>query len=285
MTGATLTRRQTQDLLDRYDIHPSKARGQHFLVEPSSVAKVVRVADIGPGDRVIEVGAGLGHLTLALAGAGATVRALEVDRRLLEPLREVTAGTEVEIIQADAMAVDWAELAPGHGWALVANLPYNIATPLVLDVLAQAPGIARMLVMVQREVGERLVATPGGGAYGAVSVKLAYWAGAATVGRVGPSVFLPPPRVESVLVRIDRHPGELVVGPDLRPWLFRLVAAGFGHRRKMLRRSLAGLVTPEVMEGAGIRPQARAEELALEDWARLARCSSPPPTVSSPSPS
>ncbi len=283
MTGPTLTRRQTQDLLDRHGLRPSKARGQHFLVEPATVARVVRLAGVGPGDRVVEVGAGLGHLTLGLLGAGARVRALEVDERLAGVLAEVTAGADVEVLTLDAMAADWPAVAPGSGWALVANLPYNVATPLVLQVLERAPGIERLLVMVQREVGERLAAGVGNPAYGAVSVKVAYWALARTVGRVGPSVFLPPPRVSSVLVSLVRRPPPAEVGPDRRRWLLRLVGAGFAHRRKMLRRSLAGLVTPEGLEAAGVRPQARAEELALQDWARLAACTEDP-DASPPSP-
>ncbi len=158
---------------------------------------------------------------------------------------------------------------------LVANLPYNIGTPLIADLLDGVPTIERMLVMVQREVGERLVASPGSGAYGALSAKVAYWATARLVGRVGPTVFYPPPKVESVLVSLERRALPLV--PDIdREWLFELVGAGFGHRRKMLRRALAELVSAEGIAAAGIRPEARAEELDLEAWGRLARCTSRP---------
>jgi 16S rRNA (adenine1518-N6/adenine1519-N6)-dimethyltransferase len=163
---------------------------------------------------------------------------------------------------------------------LVANLPYNVATPLVADLLDGVPAIRRMLVMVQREVGERLAAGPGDDAYGAVSVKVAYWATAKMVGRVPPTVFHPVPNVESALVRIDRR-DDPAVGPEVAPeWLFRLVRAGFGQRRKMLRRSLAALVPPEAFVAAGLRPEARAEELSVEDWGRLAACTSsgPPPS-------
>lgn len=238
---------------------------------------MVRLAEVGPGDRVVEIGAGMGHLTLALVGAGAQVQAVEVDRGLVPVLREITAGFPVAVIEADAMALDWASVAPGPGWVLVANLPYNIATPLVLDVLEHAPGIDRMLVMVQREVGERLAAGVGHPAFGAVSVKLSYWATATTVGRVAPSVFLPPPKVDSVLVRIVRHDRAPVVPDHRRGWLFELIGAGYGHRRKMLRRVLAGRVGPEGFEAAGIRPESRAEELSLDDWARLASCTDLPP--------
>jgi 16S rRNA (adenine1518-N6/adenine1519-N6)-dimethyltransferase len=165
------------------------------------------------------------------------------------------------------------------GWVLVANLPYNVATPLVARLLDEVPAIARMVVMVQREVGERLAAGVGDPAYGAVSVKVAYWAMAAVVGRVPSTVFVPRPKVESVLVSIDRRPSPAVdpgiVAPER---LFALVRAGFGQRRKMLRRSLAGLVDAAVFEGADIRPEARAEDLDVVAWGRLAACSAPSPS-------
>jgi 16S rRNA (adenine1518-N6/adenine1519-N6)-dimethyltransferase len=153
----------------------------------------------------------------------------------------------------------------------VANLPYNVATPTILRLLDEAPIVARFLVMVQREVGERLAAPVGNPAYGAVSVKVAYWAEADVVGRVPASVFVPRPRVESVLVRIERRASPAVdphvVSADE---LFRLVRAGFAQRRKMLRRSLAGLVSAEVFAAGGIDPSSRAEELGVADWGRLA---------------
>jgi 16S rRNA (adenine1518-N6/adenine1519-N6)-dimethyltransferase len=168
------------------------------------------------------------------------------------------------------MRVDWASLlgdAAGE-WHLVANLPYNIATPLVCDLLDTVPAIVSMLVMVQREVAERLVAAPGTPAYGAPSVKVAYWATARIVGHVPASVFVPPPKVESSLVRIVRRAQpEIDVDPDA---LFRLVRTAFGQRRKMLRRSLAGTVSPEQFEAAGVAPEARAEQLSVQDWGRLA---------------
>src|SRR5687768_17174848 len=172
------------------------------------------------------------------------------------------------------MELDWtALLRPHDSWALVANLPYNVATPLVLDLLAGAPAIERMLVLVQLEVGERLAAGPGTKAYGIPSVRPAWWADAAIAGKVPPTVFVPQPRVESALVDIRRHapPGD----DELRRRTFALVEAGFGQRRKMLRRSLAALSTEAQLTAAGIRPEARAEELALEDWIRLAEQVSP----------
>jgi 16S rRNA (adenine1518-N6/adenine1519-N6)-dimethyltransferase len=172
-------------------------------------------------------------------------------------------------VHADALELDWTSALAGvEHWQLVANLPYNVATPLVLDLLDRVPAIDRMVVMVQREVGERLAATPGTKAYGIPSVKVAYWANAEVVGRVGPSVFLPRPKVESVLVRIVRKPVPATTADPGR--LFALVRAGFGQRRKMLRRSLAGLVMADDFERAGVSPEARAEQLSAVDWGRLA---------------
>ena len=173
------------------------------------------------------------------------------------------------------MALDWAALLGDGEWTLVANLPYNVATPLVADLLDDVPRIRRMLVMVQKEVGERLAARVGDDAYGAVSVKVAYWAEAKVVGVVPPTVFLPRPNVDSALVEIVRRPAPATDAPRQR--LFELVRAGFGQRRKMLRRSLASLVDAEAFAAAGIRPEARAEELDVHAWGRLAACSSSPP--------
>jgi 16S rRNA (adenine1518-N6/adenine1519-N6)-dimethyltransferase len=265
----TLSPRQVRDLLAEHGLSPSRALGQNFVADPNTVRRIARLAEVGPGDRVVEVGPGLGSLTLALVETGAEVTAVELDRHLLPVLRSVVEPHGVRVVQGDAMRLDWDELlGDARPWALVANLPYNVATPLVLDLLAGVPAIDRMLVMVQREVGERLAASPGVKAYGIPSVKVAYWAEAKVVGRVPPTVFVPQPRVDSVLVRLHRLPAPPVDGDPER--LFRLVEAGFGQRRKMLRRSLAALIGPDGFERAGIRPDARAEELTLADWARLA---------------
>ena len=272
----TLSRREVSALLDRHGLHPSRALGQNFVVDPNTVRRIARLAEVGPGDAVVEIGAGLGSLTLALAETGASVVAVEIDRHLLPVLRETVEPAGVRVVEGDAMALDWGALLGGADrWVLVANLPYNVATPLVADLLDGVPEIERMLVMVQREVAERLAAGPGSKAYGAVSVKVAYWATAAVVGRVPASVFLPRPNVESALVRIDRRAFP-AVDPAVvdRGWLFELVRTGFGQRRKMLRRSLAALVPAEAFTAAGIRAEARAEELSVEDWGRLAACTS-----------
>ncbi|MEY2402711.1 MAG: rRNA (adenine1518-N6/adenine1519-N6)-dimethyltransferase [Acidimicrobiaceae bacterium] len=268
----TVTRRQAQELLDRHGVRPSRALGQNFVVDPNTVRRVVRLAGVQPGDHVVEVGAGIGALTLALVEAGADVTAVELDRHLLPILTEVLADVEPRpaVVQGDALELDWSRLlARAEHWHLVANLPYNVATPLVLDLLDRVPAIERMLVMVQREVGERLAASPGTKAYGIPSVKVAYWANAQVVGRVGPTVFWPKPKVDSALVRIERRiEPATTADPDA---LFTLVRAGFGQRRKMLRGSLAGLVDAAGFERAGVSAEARAEELSVEDWGRLAQ--------------
>lgn len=284
----TLTRRRVQALLDDHGLAPRRALGQNFVVDPNTVRRIARLARVGSGDRVVEVGPGLGSLTLALAETGADVTAVEVDRYLVPVLRTVVEPAGVTVIEGDALTLDWDTVLgpgppasrsaagagegwvdPGRDWVMVGNLPYNVATRLILHLLEQVPQVRRMLVMVQREVGERLVAGVGDPAYGIPSVKVEYWAAATPVGRVPASVFLPRPRVESGLVELTRHHAPPV---DVdREKLFALVEAGFGKRRKTLRRSLAGLVDDQDLVAAGIRPGARAEELSLHDWARLAR--------------
>ena len=272
-------RAEIHELLLANDLRPSRALGQNFVADANTVRRIVRLAGVAEGSKVVEIGAGLGSLTLALVEAGAEVTAVEVDRHVLPVLRTVVEPMGVRVVEADALRVDWDELLDdGSPHALVANLPYNVAVPLVIRVLEEAPQVNSLLVMVQREVGERLAAGPGDEAYGAVSVKVAYWASAAVVGKVSASVFIPRPRVESVLVRIDRHPagplptGDGRVGPGAPDYerLFAVVRGGFAHRRKMLRRALLDLVDPEAFAAAGVEPTARAEELGLDAWARLA---------------
>lgn len=271
----THSRRQILDLLDRHGLRPSRALGQNFVADANTVRRIARLADVTAGDHVVEIGAGLGSLTLALAETGASVTAVELDRHLLPVLEEAVQGTGVEVVAGDAMELDWsAVLAAAPEWVLVANLPYNVATPLVCDLLDAVPAIRRMLVMVQLEVAERLAAAPGDKAYGIPSVKVAYWATARVVGKVGPDVFVPRPRVESALVEIVRRPAGPAVDADPEQ-LFALVRAGFGQRRKMLRGALGGLVDAAAFTAAGVDPTARAEQLDLEAWGRLTRAAAP----------
>lgn len=271
-SGGRLSHSDIRRLLDQHGLGPTKSLGQHFVGDPNTVERIARLAKIGPGDRVVEIGAGLGSLTLALAATGAAVTAIEIDRRLVEVLRE-TLPSSVRLVHADAMSCDFASILPGGPWTLVANLPYNVAIPLVIQLLERVPCIDRMLVMVQREAGERLAAGPGGKDYGAVSVRIAYFATARLAGKVAPEVFLPRPHVASVLVAIERRDSP-AVDPQVASYadIDRLLRAGFGGRRKMLRRSLAGLVTEEVFACAGIAPSSRAEELDVFAWGKLAEC-------------
>ena len=269
-----LGRREILDLLDAHALRPKRALGQNFVADANTVRRIARLAGIGPGSRVVEIGAGLGSLTLALVETGAAVTAVELDPYLLPVLAQVVAGRGVTMVEGDARLLDWDSVLGGvQGWVLVANLPYNVATPLVIELLEKVPAISRMLVMVQREVGERLAAGAGDDAYGAASVKVAYWAQARIVGRVPATVFVPKPKVESALVAIDRRAEPAVADVDYDA-LFALVRAGFGQRRKMLRRSLFAAVAPDVFACAGVRPEARAEELDVETWGKLARCAS-----------
>jgi 16S rRNA (adenine1518-N6/adenine1519-N6)-dimethyltransferase len=265
------------DLLARHGLEPSRALGQNFVTDPNTIDKIVRVAGVEPGDRVVEVGPGLGSLTLGLLDAGASVLAVEIDRYLTGPLGEVIgragpdAGAHTEVLVADAMTIDWvATLGSRHDgdWSMVANLPYNVAAPMVLRVLDEAPMVRRIVVLVQREVGERLVAAAGSGTYGIPSVKVAYWATGSVVAKVPAAVFHPVPRVDSVVVRIERRAAPATdADPEV---LFALVRRAFGQRRKMLRRSLAGVVDDATFAAAGVDPSTRPERLDVAAWGRLA---------------
>ncbi|HEX2050575.1 MAG TPA: 16S rRNA (adenine(1518)-N(6)/adenine(1519)-N(6))-dimethyltransferase RsmA [Actinomycetota bacterium] len=263
--------RRLRALLDAHGVTLRKQLGQNFVVDPNTIRKVVAAAAIRPGDRVLEIGAGAGSLTLGLATAGARVVALEVDARLLPVLRDVVGGRgDVEIVHADARTAD---LDAFGARRVVANLPYNAAATIVLRVLEAAPGIDDLTVMTQLEVGERLVARPGDDAYGQTSVFVTYWADATLGGRVSRRAFFPVPGVDSVLVRIVRRRSHV---PIDRALLFDVVRAAFSQRRKTLRNSLAaraGGVDAAAAAAlrAGVDPAARAEDLGLESFVALAR--------------
>lgn len=277
---ALLTPATVHALLDAHGLHPKRSLGQNFLADPNTARRVVALADLPATAPVLEIGPGLGSLTLALLAARHDVVALELDDRLAEALRAVVADDvdargRVRVELGDAMTVDLdALLTPAPSpRACVSNLPYNVAVPVVVRLLEEAEAVERILVMVQREVGERLAAGPGDPQYGAVSVKVAYFAEAQVVGLVPPTVFLPKPKVDSALVRLRRRSEPPVTVPSADD-LFALVRAGFAQRRKMLRRSLApvlGDATPAVLAAAGVAPTARAEALGLDDWAAVAR--------------
>ncbi len=258
-------------LLKDNGLKPSRALGQNFVVDPNTVRRIARLAGVGPGDQVVEIGAGLGSLTLALVETGATVRALEVDRYLIEPLRSVVEPHGVSVHHVDALHANYDEILAGKPAVVVANLPYNVATPVVLHLLETQPLITRMLVMVQKEVGDRLAAYAGDEAYGAVSLRVQYFADAKVVGKVSPSVFVPRPNVDSALVSLTRG-ANVRVDPALvsEAELFDVIRTAFGHRRKMLRRSLAEWRTDGVFERAGVDETRRPEELTIEEFAALA---------------
>ncbi len=265
-----LTRTEINELLDRFELAPSRALGQNFLCDPQMISKIVRLAGVKKGDKVLEIGPGLGSLTLGLCEAGANVTAIEIDKYIIPALEHVLdeAGQRdaVELINSDVLKLDWPATLGEGSWNVVANLPYNISTPLILDLLASQPQLASWLVMVQREAGERLAASPGSKIYGIPSVLASYWGTCSVVSKVPAELFLPKPRVESVLVKIDRH-NELPSAQRFKK-LAALVKAGFGQRRKMLRRSLAAHLTAEQIQTA-VAPTARAEELSLTQWLAL----------------
>jgi 16S rRNA (adenine1518-N6/adenine1519-N6)-dimethyltransferase len=266
-----LTPGDVRALLAAHGLAPHKSFGQNFVVDPNTVRKVCRDAEVAPGDLLVEVGPGLGSLTLALREAGARVVAVEIDAGLVRALADVLGDDEnVTVVHADALQVDYAQLVAGERAALVANLPYNVATPLLMTAL-RAGVFDRLLVMVQREVGERWIAGVGDAQYGAVSVKVAALADATIAARVSRKAFYPVPNVDSVTVMLRTR--EARAGADTTR-LFALVDAGFAQRRKRLRNTLGAMGhTPVAVEAAltaiGRDPGSRAEELDLATWVAL----------------
>jgi 16S rRNA (adenine1518-N6/adenine1519-N6)-dimethyltransferase len=268
-----------RELAGRLGLRPSKRLGQNFVIEQGTVRRIAALAAPGPGDVVLEVGPGLGSLTLALLEAGAgRVEAVEIDRVLAGELPRTLAARapalagRVTVINADALRIGARDL-PAAPSMLVANLPYNVAVPVVLRLLAAVPSLARGLVMVQAEVADRMCAAPGSRVYGTPSAKLAWYAAARSAGTVPRSVFWPVPNVDSRLVAFTRHdPPATSAGRDE---VFALVDAAFGQRRKTLRAALAGWAgsAPEaerLLRAAGIDPGTRGEALSVADFARLA---------------
>ena len=268
-----------RNLAERLGVRPSKRLGQNFVVEQGTVRRIAALAAPGPDDVVLEVGPGLGSLTLALlaAGPGAIV-AVEIDRVLADELPRTLAerapalAGRVTVINADALRIGQHDL-PAPPSMLVANLPYNVAVPVVLHLLAAVPTLARGLVMVQAEVADRMCAPPGSRVYGGPSVKLAWYATARSAGTVPRSVFWPVPNVDSRLVAFTRHDPPAAAAS--REEVFALVDAAFRQRRKTLRAALAGWAgtAPEaerLLRAAGLDPGARGESLGVAEFARLA---------------
>lgn len=260
-------RTQIADLLERHGLAPIHRLGQHFLADANITRKIVDLADVVRGSKVVEIGAGTGTLTRALAGAGGHVVAYEVDEGLRPVLEEVTHGLDIELRFADVVEVDFSVALEGGGWAMVSNLPYNVGTPVVLETIRSAPNVERFVVMVQNEVARRFAATVGSEDYGLPSVVAGIYTDAEVAFTVPPQVFYPPPRVESAVVVMVRK-----AAPEQAERAVELARAGFGQRRKMLRRSLASVLDEAVtvLEEAGIDPTSRAEDLSPEEYLRLA---------------
>ena len=245
--------------------------GQNFLVDPGVVSRIVRVAGVRPGERALEIGPGLGILTEALLNAGAEVTAIELDRDLAEGIRE--ALPRVRLVEGDAMRVDMGALLEGEGWRVAANLPYNVATPILMELLKLgAPRISTMALMFQREVADRLVATPADDAFGALSVQVQARANVERALELPPQSFHPAPKVHSTVVRFE------LIQPDYggvsEKHFDRVVRAGFAQRRKFVANSLTSAFLREdvdrALAGAGIVPTLRAERIDLPGWRRIA---------------
>jgi 16S rRNA (adenine1518-N6/adenine1519-N6)-dimethyltransferase len=287
--SALLGPAQVRQLAERLEVRPTKQWGQNFVVDPNTVRKIVRVAGVGPDDVVVEVGPGLGSLTLALLPVVRQVTAVEVDPRLAGALEDTVARLQpqhadrLRLVAADALTVT--KLPKPPPTALVANLPYNISVPVVLSFLQHFPSLERVLVMVQLEVAERLAARPGSKIYGVPSLKAAWYADVELAGRVGRTVFWPAPNVDSGLVSLRRRTPPVTTAT--REEVFRCIDAAFLQRRKALRGALASwagspALAEEALRAAGVDPRARGEQLDIETFARIAAAR---PQAGSPSPS
>ena len=277
--GKLLTSNDIRELCAQLNIRPTKTLGQNFVNDPGTVRKIVRNAGVQAGEQVLEIGPGLGSLTLALLEAGAQVSAVEIDPPLAQALPTTAQArfpeAKLQVFTADALTITGPESIDGATpTRLVANLPYNVAVPIVLTVLEKLPSIQTVLVMVQAEVADRLAATPGSKIYGVPSAKVAWYASARRTLTIGRNVFYPVPNVDSALVKIERRPQ-----PDTaatREQVFAVIDAAFAQRRKTLRQALAGLAgsagaAQEALERAGVSPTARGETLDIDQFAAVAQ--------------
>lgn len=257
------------------DLKPTKVWGQNFVIDANTVRSIVKHSGITDADDVVEVGPGLGSLTLALLGASKSVTVIEIDPKLAE-LLPITVGRKVpdllhklSVIQNDALAVKQLEVSPT---ALVANLPYNVSVPVIIHLLTQFPTINRVLVMVQAEVADRLASAPGSKIYGVPSVKARWFGNVQKVANIGKNVFWPAPNIDSALVLIERH--TLPMADIAQSDLFAAIDAAFGQRRKMLRSALNGWANgnaEQILINAGIDPTLRGEQLDVMDFVKIAR--------------
>ena len=270
---------QIRRLAAELDVRPTKTLGQNFVHDANTVRRIVAASGVGPEDTVLEVGPGLGSLTLALLGSAGRVVAVEIDPKLAHRLPQTVEefapqhAAALDVVTADAMSVRADDL-PVTPTALVANLPYNVAVPVLLHLMAELPTIATALVMVQAEVADRLAGGPGSRVYGVPSVKARYYGDVARAGAVGRNVFWPEPKVESGLVRVTRT-DPYVGEPTTRADVFAVIDAAFAQRRKTMRSALATWAGSPVeaerrLRAAGIDPQVRGEKLDVGDFVRLA---------------
>ena len=280
--GLLLSARDIRELAEAAGIRPSKQRGQNFVMDPNTVRTIVGRAHIAPGQAVLEVGPGLGSLTLGLLEAHADVVAIELARGLAELLPRTLRARGVEddrfrLVHADALQVTELPQLPraGEPTALVANLPYNVATPILLTMLERFPSLRSALVMVQSEVVDRLTAGPGSRTYGGPSVKAAWYGRAVHAGRISRQIFWPVPNVDSALVELVRHEQPLGTAEE-RERVFAVIDAAFAQRRKTLRAALSGWAgsaarSEAILRAAGIDPGARGETLQIEQFRAIAR--------------
>ncbi|SNC73689.1 dimethyladenosine transferase [Kytococcus aerolatus] len=277
--GGLLGPVQIRELADRLGVSPTKQWGQNFVIDKGTVRRIVRASGVGAGDAVVEVGPGLGSLTLALLPVVDHLTVVEIDPRLAEALPGTVEAmapqhaTRLEVVHSDALQVT--ELPGPAPTALVANLPYNVAVPVVLTLLERFPSLRTVLVMVQLEVAERMSAPPGSKVYGVPSVKCAWYGPTRLAGRIGRNVFWPAPNVDSGLVRIDVEPRDEAALGARREEVFAAVDAAFAQRRKTLRAALAGWAgsapaAEEALVAAGIDPRTRGEALDVDGFIRLA---------------
>lgn len=270
-------REQTRVLLQAHGVRPSRRLGQSFLVDPQVLGKILHFAELKSSDRVLEIGAGVGTLTVALAQVVREVVAIEVDAALCRLLAERFGDNpRVRLITADVLTMEWRELTGGERWKVVANIPYAITSPLIVSLLESARCFASLVLMVQHEVAERLTASPGTKDYGAITVFCQYYARIHRVARVSREAFYPRPAVDSALIRLHVRSTPAVRAAD-PGWFFRTVRAAFGQRRKVLPNALwhAGLtadraVAAEACERAGVDPRRRGETLTVAEFAQLA---------------
>lgn len=271
-----------RELAGALGVRPTKQLGQNFVIDANTVRRIVRTAEVRPDDTVVEIGPGLGSLTLALLETAARVVAVEIDPVLARHLPTTVAARMPDradrfaLVHADAMTVT--ELPGPAPTALVANLPYNVSVPVLLHMLEAFPSIERTLVMVQSEVADRLAARPGGKVYGVPSVKAAWYADVRRAGAIGRNVFWPAPNVDSGLVSLLRR--EPPATTATREAVFAVVDAAFAQRRKTLRAALAAwagspAAAEEALAAAGVDPKARGEALDIEQFARIAECRPP----------